>query len=207
VQFGGSLFVLLGDLDGIAHAQGLGKRFDTHIRLIDDWVATLVSAFQKHAGENGHVVVLSDHGMACTDRNRAVSLDLRACCGPIGFDRYVPFLDAVMLRVWVRDPNLQAGLVDYLSELECGSLLSEAERRYFGVTNREFGDAIFLLREGFAFYPSFFGAGYPKALHGYHPKLDSQQSYFGYWGSGQITLPTRALEVFPVLRSLAGSAE
>jgi len=146
--------------------------------------------------------VLSDHGMARTDPLKAVSLDLGACCGPIRCDTYVPFVDALMLRVWVRDPGLLANLIEYLSGLEYGSLLSETERRYFGVTSTEFGDAIFLLREGFAFYPSFFGARYPMALHGYHPKLDSQQSYFGYWGPSVIAPPNRAVGVFPVLRSL-----
>ena len=207
MQSGDSLFVMLGDLDGLAHAHGLGERFDAHIQVIDGWIESLVGAFRERAGDSGHVVVLSDHGMARTDPGKAVALDLRACCGPIGRDTYVPFVDALMLRVWVRDPGLAAKLGDYLSQLECGSLLTPPERRYFGVTSPDFGDIIFLLKEGFAFYPSFFGAKYPRALHGYHPKLDSQHSYFGYWGPGDIVVPARALGVFPVLQGLAGSED
>jgi len=200
---GASLFVLLGDLDGIAHVQGLDARFDAHVRRLDVWVEKLVRTFRQRHGSAAHVVVISDHGMARTDPSKAVSLRLQRRFGRIRYDTYVPFWDALMLRIWVQDQGLLSDMLDYVSGFEFGRVLSEEDRQYFGVTKREFGDIIFLLKEGFAFYPSFFGARFPKALHGYDPKLDSQQAFFGYLGPSTVRPPRRAVEVFPLLQELA----
>lgn len=202
MQSDASLFVLLGDLDTTAHVYGLDERFDVQIRRLDVWVEELAEAFQRSHGSEAHIVVLSDHGMARTDPRKAVLLNLERRFGPICYDRYVPFVDALMLRVWVRDQKLLAGMADYLGGVGGGRILSEEERRYFGVLNPDFGDIIFLLEEGYAFYPSFFGARFPKAMHGYHPKLDSQQAYYGYIGTDSVQLPTRSLEVFSVFQTL-----
>mgnify|MGYP001069544371 CR=1 FL=1 len=200
---GASLFVLLGDLDGIAHVHGLDARFDAHLRRLDVWVEELVRAFRQRHGSAAHVVVVSDHGMARTDPSKAVSLRLQRRFGHIRYDTYVPFWDALMLRIWVQDQGLLSDMLDYVSGFEFGRVLSEEDRQYFGVTKREFGDIIFLLKEGFAFYPSFFGARFPKALHGYDPKLDSQQAFFGYLGPSTLRPPHRAVEVFSLFQELA----
>lgn len=200
-----SLFILLGDLDTIAHVHGLGEQFNAQIRRLDSWIEELAAAFQRRHGSYAHTVVLSDHGMAQTDPEGAVVLDLERRFGAIRYDRYVPFVEALMLRIWAQDQVLLTEMVDYLGGLECGRLLSDEERQYFGVVNPKFGHLIFLLDEGFAFYPSFFGARFPKAVHGYHPKLDSQQAYFGYLGTGCVQLPARAIEVFSVFETLRNS--
>ena len=206
MQSNSNLFVMLGDLDGIAHVHGLEDRFDAQIRRLDGWIEELVKAFRRYHGGDAHIVVLSDHGMARTDRNKAVPLNLERRFGPIRYNAYVPFVDALMLRVWAQDQKLLAEMVDYLDGLEYGNVLTDEERQYFGVVNREFGDIIFLLEEGFAFYPSFFGARFPKALHGYHPGLDSQQAYFGYLGPSVVQLPTRTVEAFLTFETLSNSA-
>jgi len=203
VESNESLFLLLGETDATAHIHGLGERFDAHLRRVDGWTERLADAFMHQHANNAHVVVVSDHGMARTNPDGAISLNLEREFGPISYDRYVPFVEALMLRVWTRDQGLRREIPDYLARLGRGHVLSYEERRYFGVLSPKFGDIIFLLDEGSAFYPSFFGARFPKALHGYHPKLDSQKAYFGYLGSSDVPVSTRSVEVFSVFQSLA----
>jgi hypothetical protein len=197
-----SVFVLLGDLDGIAHAHGMSDDFDNHIRRMDKWCRQLSDAFGALHGERAHVVFVSDHGMAPTDAREAVSVDLEKVFGPVSYEKYVPFVDALMLRVWVQDPALLPDIEGYLGGLSPGRVLSGEERRHYGVMNRAFGDVILLLDEGSAFFPSFFGARFPLALRGYDPRLDSQQAFFGYAGTEAVSPPSRAVQVYEVLKAL-----
>ena len=55
-------------------------------------------------------------------------------------DKYLYFIDSTYMRVWVKNKNMMKEFEEYLSTREFGELLTEQQRKEFGLTNREFGD-------------------------------------------------------------------
>ncbi len=166
------IFLSLADLDALMHRQGMNSAaFREKIQALDQQVEKLWSQFRKKHRDAG-LIVLSDHGMApVTD---TVSVKLENKFGPSRPDTYMYFIDATILRAWSRDSNLTNSIEQYLTELGHGQVLSQEERKRYGISSARFGDLIFLLDEGVVFIPSFFGKRFPLAMHGYRSELESQ---------------------------------
>jgi len=197
-----NVFVAFEDLDGISHKYGVGSpQYDHKIRELDQWVRDLVTKFLRET-DKGKVVVLSDHGMV--NVTQGVRIDLESKIGHAGRDTYLYFLDSTLLRVWVFDDGLWVKINNYLSSLNCGMVINFREREKYGISNREWGDIIFLLNEGNVFSPSFLGRKLPKAMHGYHPELESQKGIFLFSGPGDFkpTGAIRTIDAFLILRGL-----
>jgi len=172
-----SVLVALGDLDHIAHQHGVRSRaYREMVKTLDGWCSQLAEEFHSLHGPQAPVCIFSDHGMA--DVHTPVRLRLKRLFGPQQPGRYAYFLDAVMLRVWCWDTRLGPAIRQYLSGLPYGRLLCRQDRRRFGVTSRDFGDLIFILEEGYAFVPNFYGGRMIKAMHGYHPDCERQAAIF-----------------------------
>ncbi len=175
-----ALFVPLPDLDGFGHRYGIeAAPYLEYLDRLDRWLAAMVERFlARHP--RGHVFIVSDHGMVTVERG--LRLTLEQAVGRASRRTYVYFSDANILRVWVEDAALREPIRAYLERFEGGSLVTEAERREYGITDRRFGDFIFVLEEGLAFEPSTFARHKPKGMHGYHPEAPGQQAVLLHWG-------------------------
>lgn len=194
------LFVPLPDLDGIGHNHGLGSgEHHRHLARLDKWVAELAQDFRRRYPE-GQFFVVSDHGMA--NVRGGVRLDIEAHCGRSGLRNYLYFSDATLLRVWVYDEALRQPLAEFLGSLPLAHLLTEEERRHYGLTNLAFGDFILALEEGYCFEPSTFARHIPEAMHGYHPQLPSQWGVFAHDGPPLDRAPPQEMvDVYPLLKN------
>ncbi len=168
-----NLFIALADLDHFTHRRGVGSpEHIDKIKWLDHELKNLCDQFLEK-NPDGNIIILSDHGMANVEK--AVKIELKKQFGKIGEDSYIPFIDSTMLRIWIFRESLYKKIEEYLSTYGHGVVLNRNERKKSGISSKKFGDIIFLLEEGKVFIPSYFGKNVPKAMHGYHPELRSQQ--------------------------------
>jgi hypothetical protein len=160
-------------LDGIAHVFGMDSlEYQKRIQELDAWIFALTDKFLgKNPG--GSVAIVSDHGMAPV--YSGVSIDIEKKFGKPDPQKYIYFVDSTLLRVWTCNDTISKEIKNYLHELTSGQLITDEERRAFGLTNPSIGSLIFQINENMLFNPSFWGRGLSKAMHGYHPKLESQK--------------------------------
>lgn len=177
VNNGKNLFIMFGDLDGIAHTHGLeSDHYKNHVLSLDRMCQTIIEEFRRKNDKNSEIIIFSDHGMASV--NEGIEINLEKIFGRVGADTYLYFLDSTYLRLWIKDPTLKPDIEEYLKSLRNGILLDNDLRLRYGVTNRDFGDYIFLLNEGKVYFPGFMGGRLVKAMHGYQPELRSQAGIF-----------------------------
>jgi len=171
-----NIILALTELDGIAHWKGVGSaEYDAMVRQLDEWVWSLKEHYQTKIN-NGKVIVLSDHGMVNVHKSQRIELE--KYFGPPSSERYHFFLDGTILRVWVSDNKVGSEIENYLQGLKCGKIYTLNERGRFAFTNKEFADIIFQADEGIMFSPCFWGRKVSKAMHGYHPDLESQKGIY-----------------------------
>ena len=199
----GHLYLSLVDLDYVGHVYGVGSsEYDRFVSKLEEAVEKVITAYRnRHRQIN--VVVLSDHGMANVHQH--VSVHPERIVGPSRRDTYVYFVDSVMLRAWTFDKEVAGRLRDFLHSLGYGHLLSADERQRFDLTgSARAGDIVFVLDEGYCFSPSFFGLRAPRAMHGYHPDVESQKAAFLYEGVTPLGEghDYSTIGVYSVLRSL-----
>ena len=176
----GALLIPLPDLDGFGHAYGIsGEPYLAHLDFLNTAIANLVDKYQA-LHPKGHVFIISDHGM--TNVTEGIEFRIEAAIGHASSQSYVYFTDANLLRVWVFDKQLKDSIRSYLVQLKEGKLVTEEERRTYGITSPRFGDFIFVLHEGGAFEPSTFARRKPKGMHGYHPLAPGQQAVCIHFG-------------------------
>lgn len=204
VRPGGSIFLSLSDLDAISHRFGVGSpEFHARVRELNTWLGGLAERFLA-ANPDGYVAVVSDHG--ASNPHSLFDLGVERRFGAARPDRYVYFLDATLGRFWVPDARLRAEMAAYLADLPHGSLVTEEERAEYGIRSRAFGDLMWVVDEGYAISPSFLGRGMPRALHGYHPALPSQQAAF--LTSDPLDAPSyRPGQAYGVMAGAVGMAE
>lgn len=179
------LFLFFVKLDRVAHKFGLdSNEYENSFNCLSDWINNLYDKFRSFC-PNGHIVVLSDHGMSKI--KRVVQFDLEKNFPYAGLRSYVYFLDTTMLRVWYLDLKAKSAIESFLNNKDYGRLLTEQERIDFGIANKKWADSIFLLNEGYVFDPSFLEKGHPLAMHGYHPHLPWQKGIFLYSGPKTFT--------------------
>ncbi len=193
-----ALFVPLPDLDGYGHRYGIeAEPYLAYLHRLDRWLARLVERFTAMHPQ-GHLFIVSDHGMVTV--RQGLALRLEEAVGRPSHRTYVYFSDANILRVWLFEERLRGAIQAYLSDFEGGRLVTEAERREYGMTNRRFGDFIFVLDEGLAFEPSTFARHKPKGMHGYHPEAPGQQAVCLHWGPRwEGSSPLRMRDLYQML--------
>lgn len=197
---GKRIFVFFPDLDGIAHRRGIqSSSYWEKVRWLDEACRRLTEDFlARHP--KGKVALLSDHGMA--EFEEKVDLGLEEKFGKPDPEKLVYFYDSLYLRVWFPDPSLKEEVRSFLEENKSGFVLSREERRSFGLADPSLGEIIFLLREGFAFSPNYFGTRLHRAYHGYHPRLKSQKSILLLNGPELKKKPVYSTDVYLALKTL-----
>ena len=201
VRESGCLFVPFPDLDHTGHQFGVDHpAYLAHLARLDGWCSTLAADFLDRR-PNGHVFIVSDHGMANVDEG--VGLDIVEQIGRPSQQTYHYFSDANLLRVWVFRSNLEQRIADYLDALGWGQRLTPDERNEYGLASPAFGTFIYALREGLAFQPSTFARNIPKGMHGYHPHNPRQQAALVHAGPAwRGDPPARMTDVYRMFRSV-----
>ena len=208
IRRGKSVFVSFGSLDHTGHLAGPSSaRFVERAKLVDGWCKEMIEAFLAEHPKDGYIVICSDHGH--TDVHSAVPLEFERRFGKPGFNTYWYFLDSTMARVWVKDPRLRKGIVEFLEHHPDGTLLDDVKRTEYGISNEQFMDLLFVLDAGKILWPSWTGGWFPKGMHGYLPEEISQQGIFvfhSFQGTAGPSLPypSRTREVYRFIREIAG---
>jgi predicted AlkP superfamily pyrophosphatase or phosphodiesterase len=193
------------DIDNIAHVYGTtSDKFDNHLNNLDDRLKKLFDRFTDQNSEN-EIYLFSDHGMV--DVSSVVNFNIEKKFGSMDKDKYLYFIDSTYMRVWVKDKSLMGEFEKYLSSREFGELLTEGQRKDFGLVNREFGDFIFRGKEGVMFVPNFYGGRANKAMHGYDSHLRSQNAFFSKvdTNSNEFEMPRTSKEVFHYLTKVCNA--
>jgi hypothetical protein len=172
----GNVFVLMADLDALAHKAGMSTEFDSHLLKCDKWVES-VAAQCEMVGES--LVILSDHGMKKVKESDSFSVNVEKACGRASSSSYLYFLDATMIRFWIYDESFRVKIESYMNSLEEVFEINKSRRSQLGITKKDFGDLIYFTKEGKYIHPCFLGSSHPLALHGYDPDFLSQEAYLG----------------------------
>jgi len=195
------LVLMLGALDGCGHWEGVGSaKWDSLIGALDDKCRELCEVYERHY-RGGTVAVLSDHGMSNVQRGHKIDLSR------LNGKRCKCFVDGTIIRVWSGDEDVLDDASKYLNSVDWGSLLSEAERRDAGITNREFGDLIFIANEGEQICPSFWGAKLSKGMHGYRASNKQMGIALLSWEPRMAPREWAAQQVYRELRRAMGEGE
>jgi hypothetical protein len=176
VRGGGNVYLSFVDYDNLCHRHGVASRVvRDRLQLLDQYVQLLDDTFRSRHPD-GAVFVVSDHGMV--DVTAGHDLRIEDAFGPPHPDRYLYFPDSVMCRVWCPDEARRASIGAWFAGLGVGHVVREDERERWGVTDRAFGDLMFVLDPPRCFQQNFHGWRLPRAMHGYHPDHYSQWGIF-----------------------------
>lgn len=188
IRRGGNVYLSFVDYDNLCHRHGVAsRRVRERLQLLDHWVQLLEDTFRSLHPDDP-VFVVSDHGMV--DVAAGYDLRIEDAFGPAHPDRYLYFPDSVMCRVWCEDLGRRRAIGDWFEGLGVGELVGEDERTRWGVTDRSFGDLMFVLDPPLCFQQNFHGWRLPRAMHGYHPRHYSQWGIFLARGARGLTSRT-----------------
>lgn len=168
-----NLFVCIGEIDHQGHLCARGEEYSRRIHKYMDRIHDCISKYLEKYPEE-EVIITSDHGMSTI--KSYVDLNLRKYFGRQSWKNYVAYQDSCIMCVWCEDKGKLNKISNYLKTKEnIGHLLSEEERQYYKVTNRQFGNLIFILREGNCFKTSWFGCSIKRhpdgqGMHGFWPE-------------------------------------
>ena len=171
------IFVVLGFADMIGHKCRRGELYSSRLKpYMNDLKMKIGSYLIKYPKEK--VLILSDHGMSTV--NRQVKLRLEEYFGKQSKNTYVAYCDTAVMCIWVNKEKIRYELEEYLSKMIEGHLLSDVERKQYGVANHLFGDLIFILKEGNVFSDNWFGKSFRKpnpdgtGMHGFWPEREAR---------------------------------
>ena len=176
IKNGDNIFLLLGDLDALAHKFGMGQEFYTHLKQCDTWIGEIISK----ANENHEkIIVISDHGMEGVNDDGVVDLQIEQKLGKPSENGYLYFLDATIARFWYKNDAQKKRVRAHMKKYPSMQLVSPQRRKELGISNSDYGDDIYFIDEKKYIHPCFLGSKKPKALHGYDPGYKSQVAYVG----------------------------
>ena len=163
-------------LDGLLHQVGNDSpQIIPKLQAYERWIRSLCSVASEHY-EEVRLYIFSDHGMANCDE--LLDLKARVEALPVKMpEDYAVVYDSTMARFWFKNQRAQESVTDLLCKIPQGRIVPDRElkalRTFF--PDREFGELIFLVKEGVLIVPSHMGERPIRAMHGYHP--DDPQSY------------------------------
>jgi hypothetical protein len=192
-------------LDGLLHRVGnQSPEVPAKLRVYEDWIAQLTAVAEEHYAEV-RLYIFSDHGMANCDE----LLDLKAKIEPlpyrIGKD-YAVVYDSTMARFWFFNDQARRHITAALQTIAQGRIMPEAElkqlRAFF--PDHQFGELIFLVKEGVLIVPSHMGERPIRGMHGYHP--DDPHS-FAMLCTNQPEIPDEIGSIPDIYRLMTRDAE
>jgi len=176
-----NIFLSLCDLDGIGHKYGTNsEEYKNRLNFLKKHIDQITNDYSEKF-PNESIIVLSDHGMS----NAVNFIDPRKIISEIKKDYNVKFFyDSLYMHVFINEsPKKDIELIEIKEKLINNLPLhcfSEEERIKYGVTNKNFGDILFVINDKLAFSPNLFGFLKMKAYHGYLPNTSSNKGIFLY---------------------------
>ena len=169
-----NIFIFSRCLDEIGHLYGPeSNQYKNYTENLFKCLEIILTKVLKEAKYN--VILISDHGMTEIKSYINILKPLYLEFGYPGED-YIIYCDSVYLRVWSKYGCLIEKIRRYLSSIEIIKILTEEERRMYGIRKVKFGNLICVLKEGYAFNPNHFGLiirKYPRGMHGYLDRSDN----------------------------------
>jgi hypothetical protein len=155
LQQGSDVCVGFSSIDTIGHNYGTqSSEFATEIQ-------RLARLFKKFEEKSDRIFLVSDHGMITVQDKLDFNFFHYLKNGDAIF-----FIDSTMIRIW-KTGIAKPAVVSALEKTLHLFVLTEKDRKEFGMTSKEFGDYIFMCQKGFVFAPNFFGLKIPVGMHGY----------------------------------------
>ena len=194
-------FMYWAGLDGLLHRVGNDSpEISAKLRVYESWIKQL-NELARDRYDEVRLHVFSDHGMANCDEH----LDLKAVIEalPLRFGRdYAVVYDSTMARFWFFNEQARSQITAALGLVPQGRVLPEEELRRMRThfENCQFGELIFLVREGVLIVPSHMGERPIRAMHGYHP--EEPHSYATLF-SNQPELPAEVTHIPHIHRLMA----
>jgi predicted AlkP superfamily pyrophosphatase or phosphodiesterase len=165
------------DLDEITHIYGVGSpEVVRTMRDTDHAVKAIVERYTE-VDPDPFVMIFADHGMINVERTVAIE-DILSQAGLNQTHDYLGFFDSTMARFWGSEKVLDK-IAYVLGKNGSGRILTEHDRRTFHIPEARYGQLIYLIDSGTVVFPSYY-ARYtcPKAMHGYDPSTDGQNTIF-----------------------------
>ncbi|MHA1705615.1 MAG: alkaline phosphatase family protein [Promethearchaeota archaeon] len=167
-------------LDRIGHKYGpLSREYIQHATYLDK---ILMKVHEKLENSRHDVTFLffSDHGQS----QFLDSVDIISVFEKEGLKfakHYICFIDATIALFWPKNSSVNETMKNVLTSFKVGTLIDEKMRRRYHLNfkdKKRYGDLIYILRPGWAFFPNFFSPfGVMKGLHGYLPENDVQKAF------------------------------
>ena len=186
-------FMYWAGLDGLLHRVGNdSSEVPAKLRHYERWIADL-AAKAKERYDEVKLYVFSDHGMANCDEH----LDLKAVIEalPLSFGKdYAVVYDSTMARFWFFNEAARDQITAALGAVRQGRIMptEELKRLRAHFEDGQFGELIFLVKEGVLIVPSHMGERPIRAMHGYHPEdAHSHAALF----TNQATLPAEVTHI------------
>lgn len=157
-------------LDYIGH--NFGVHSDEYIdmgRNIIGKIKGIIDSVKTHDGVEPQYVIVSDHGMMTVKSSIDIRSSIVKKFGLPGRDYYF-FMDSVYIRIWSKDECLLKKISDYLDDVEVLKYIDTDSRVGYGISNKMFGDLIYVLKAGYVFSPNDFDFSMktqPTGMHGY----------------------------------------
>ena len=171
------------------------------LAMVEDKITSVIEKARETYSEVD-VLIYSDHGMLKT----AGTFDLMGLLRNVeltpGRD-YTAFYDSTMARFWFSHDGARAEIVDALSTLDCGAMLTDDDLESEGVhfEDRRFGELVFLMNPGMLVLPSHMGVNAPKGMHGFTP--EHPDSYAVIMSSSELApAPTHIRDTFTAMKSM-----
>ncbi len=169
-----NIVVVLEELDRQGHVVGCsGREYMTAADSIVRQTERLFGRFLEKYPD-GVYMLISDHGMADVHTGVNVTDYIYRICGLPGKD-YFFFNDSVYLRFWSKDREKLERIRAAMEKCEYLVYLDDVQREEFGAADKQFGDLLYRLKQGYVFDPSCFGiTGHAicAGMHGYMEHSD-----------------------------------
>ena len=162
-------FIKFGMFDYLGHIFGPdSEEAKNQLRLIDNYIKEIYFRFEEEYPDFTFIL-LSDHSMAKVTKEINILEKLEKIEFKVPKD-YLFFVDSTMVRFWFFNPKAEEKILEMLSNLEVGHILMDDDYKKLNIENigTKYGEKIFVLDEGFVFFPDFFRKNSkPKGMHGY----------------------------------------
>ena len=172
-----NIFAVFGFADMLGHKCRRGELYSERLRPYMEKLFSVIDVY-KEKNPDEEILIVSDHGMSTVKKK--IDLELEKEFGKQSEKTYIAYCDTAVMCIWAKDENLSSDIADYLRTRDEGHLLTEEEREFYGVTDRLFGDLIYILREGNVFADNWFGKSIKKGsgdgsgMHGFWPEREAK---------------------------------
>ena len=166
-----NIFLCIGEIDHQGHMCARGEKYSKRIHVYMSEVKRLIEQYLR-INPQEEILIVSDHGMSTI--YNYVDFELEKHFGKQSKKTYIAYTDSCIMCVWSDNQQLKMRIQEYLSTRTEGHLLTNQERLHYKSTSKQFGDLIYILKEGNCFKTSWFGCSIRKhpdgqGMHGFWP--------------------------------------